>query len=79
MAPSLLGRDSSNQVQVIDAGVSRKHCSVSEVSSGVFEIADLDSHNGTFVNGTKVSRTDHPARRPDSYREQRICVPHRPG
>lgn len=55
--PLSLGRDSSNQVQVIDAGVSRKHCSVIEVSSGVFEIADLDSHNGTFVNGTKVTRT----------------------
>ena len=25
-------------------------------SPGVFEIADLDSHNGTFVNGTKVNR-----------------------
>ncbi len=51
-----LGRDSSNQVEVKDAAVSRKHCSVSEVSSGVFEITDLDSHNGTFVNGNKVSR-----------------------
>jgi len=54
--PLSLGRDASNQVEVSDAAVSRKHCSVSEVSSGVFEIADLDSHNGTSVNGTKVSR-----------------------
>jgi transcriptional regulator with GAF, ATPase, and Fis domain len=29
---------------------------VSEVSTDVFEIADLDSHNGTFVNGARVSR-----------------------
>ncbi len=29
---------------------------MSEVSSGVFEIADLDSHNGTFLNEIKVSR-----------------------
>jgi Nif-specific regulatory protein len=36
--------------------VSRKHCSVSEVASGVFELADLDSHNGTLLNGTQVSR-----------------------
>ena len=54
--PLFMGRDSSNQVVVSDAAVSRKHCSVSEFSSGVFEIADLDSHNGTSVNGTKVSR-----------------------
>jgi transcriptional regulator with GAF, ATPase, and Fis domain len=55
-SPLFLGRDSSNQVELADAAVSRKHCSISELSSGVFEIADLDSHNGTFVNGTKVSR-----------------------
>jgi transcriptional regulator with GAF, ATPase, and Fis domain len=55
--PLSMGRDASNRMEVKDAAVSRKHCSVSEVSSGVFEIADLDSHNGTSVNGTKVSRT----------------------
>jgi transcriptional regulator with GAF, ATPase, and Fis domain len=54
--PLILGRDPSNQVEVSDPAVSRKHCSVSEVSAGVFEIADLDSHNGTFVNQTRVSR-----------------------
>jgi transcriptional regulator with GAF, ATPase, and Fis domain len=52
-----LGRDPSNHVEVRDAAVSRKHCSVSEIASGAFELADLDSHNGTSVNGTKVSRT----------------------
>jgi transcriptional regulator with GAF, ATPase, and Fis domain/pSer/pThr/pTyr-binding forkhead associated (FHA) protein len=51
-----LGRDASNQIVVGDAGVSRKHCSVTEVASGVFELADLDSHNGTLLNGTQVSR-----------------------
>src|SRR5271169_636991 len=51
--PLFVGRDPSNQVRAdaSDATVSRRHCSVIEVSSGVFEIADLDSHNGTFVNG----------------------------
>ena len=51
-----LGRDPSNKVMVSDLAVSRKHCTVSAVSNGVFEIVDLDSHNGTFVNGTQVSR-----------------------
>jgi transcriptional regulator with GAF, ATPase, and Fis domain len=54
--PLILGRDPSNQLEVGDPAVSRKHCSVSEVSADVFEVADLDSHNGTFVNGTRVSR-----------------------
>jgi Nif-specific regulatory protein len=54
--PLSLGRDASNKIVVSDAAVSRKHCSVSEVASGVFEIADLDSHNGTLLNGTRVSR-----------------------
>ena len=51
-----LGRDASNQIVVTDAAVSRRHCSVSEVASGVFELADLDSHNGTLLNGTRVTR-----------------------
>ena len=54
--PLILGRDPSNQLEVGDPAVSRKHCSVSEVSTDVFEIADLDSHNGTIVNGARVSR-----------------------
>jgi Nif-specific regulatory protein len=51
-----MGRDASNQVEVGDPAVSRKHCSINALSTGDFEIADLDSHNGTSVNGTKVSR-----------------------
>jgi transcriptional regulator with GAF, ATPase, and Fis domain len=51
-----LGRDASNQIVVSDAAVSRRHCSVSKVAGGVFELADLDSHNGTLLNGTQVSR-----------------------
>jgi two-component system, NtrC family, response regulator HydG len=54
--PLILGRDASNQLEVGDPAVSRKHCSVSEVSADVFEVTDLDSHNGTFVNGARVSR-----------------------
>jgi transcriptional regulator with GAF, ATPase, and Fis domain len=55
--PLFMGRDASNQVEVGDPAVSRRHCSISTHASGAFEIADLDSHNGTSVNGTKVSRT----------------------
>jgi len=52
-----LGRDPANQVMVGEPAVSRKHCTISEISSGIFEIADHDSHNGTFVNGVQVTRS----------------------
>ena len=55
--PLSLGRDPANQLMIGDPAVSRKHCTVSEVSPGTFEITDHDSHNGTFVNGVQVSQT----------------------
>ena len=50
-----LGRDTSNGVQIGDATVSKKHCAI-EASDDSFELVDLDSHNGTFVNGIPVKR-----------------------
>ncbi len=46
-----LGRDTANQIMIGDSAVSRKHCTISQVSEGIYEISDLESHNGTFVNG----------------------------
>ncbi len=54
--PLSVGRDPSNQVMVGEPAVSRKHCAIIEVSNGIYEIADLDSHNGTFVNGIQVNQ-----------------------
>jgi len=50
-----LGRDNSNGVQIGDATVSKKHCAIG-AANGDFELVDLDSHNGTFVNGIPVKR-----------------------
>jgi pSer/pThr/pTyr-binding forkhead associated (FHA) protein len=50
-----------------DSALSRKHCAISQVSAGVYEISDLESYNGTFVNGIKITRT--PIQHGD-----RICV-----
>ncbi len=50
-----LGRDNSNTVQIGDATVSKKHCAI-EAANGRFELIDLESHNGTFVNGIPVKR-----------------------
>jgi pSer/pThr/pTyr-binding forkhead associated (FHA) protein len=48
-----LGRDPANQVAVVDPSVSRKHC-MFRPEDGRFQIKDLDSRNGTLVNGVPV-------------------------
>jgi Nif-specific regulatory protein len=50
-----VGRDSSNQLCLQDRAVSRKHFSISETDAA-FHLVDLDSRNGTFVNGIPVRR-----------------------
>ncbi len=49
-----LGRDPTNAVTVADASVSRKHCLLRREEDGRFQIKDLDSRNGTLVNGLAV-------------------------
>jgi transcriptional regulator with GAF, ATPase, and Fis domain len=48
-----LGREASNGIAIIDPSVSRKHCTVSG-QDGRFRVRDLDSRNGTLVNGAGV-------------------------
>ena len=41
---------------IVDAPlVSRVHCRVTALATGELEVTDLDSTNGTFVNGARVS------------------------
>ena len=49
-----LGREPTNAVAVADASVSRKHCLLRREEDGRFQIKDLDSRNGTMVNGLAV-------------------------
>jgi Nif-specific regulatory protein len=50
-----IGRDGSNDVCLADDAVSGKHCKIQQ-SAGGYEILDMDSHNGTFVNGIPIRR-----------------------
>ena len=50
-----IGRDESSQLRLIDSAVSRRHCTIQQ--NGLeFELVDLDSRNGTFLNGIPIRR-----------------------
>ena len=53
--PISIGRSSANDFRLVDPAVSRQHCTI-ELVEGGYELTDLDSHNGTFVNGVPVRR-----------------------
>ncbi len=48
-----IGREASNGIAVVDPSVSRKHCLVNW-QDGRFRVRDLDSRNGTLVNGAGI-------------------------
>jgi Nif-specific regulatory protein len=48
-----IGRDTSNSVRLVDPSVSRKHSLIKREEERC-KIVDLDSFNGTFINGTPI-------------------------
>jgi ABC-type multidrug transport system ATPase subunit len=51
-----IGRDGANTWLINDPRVSRFHAEIVLESSGTYQIRDLKSFNGTFVNGRAVTR-----------------------
>lgn len=49
----LLGRLPENDLEISDTKVSREHCRITQ-ENGAYTIKDLDSSNGTFVNGERI-------------------------
>jgi len=49
-----IGRGAENTVTIDDDSVSRRHCII-QISDDQFEIRDLNSTNGTFLNGVRIA------------------------
>jgi hypothetical protein len=50
-----IGRSPDNDIIVAALGVSKQHAELRRTSAGRYSIIDLGSHNGTYVNGTRIS------------------------
>ncbi|MFN0111899.1 MAG: MFS transporter [Blastocatellia bacterium] len=53
--PITLGKVAENDIVIADGAISRRHAEIEMRADGVF-IKDLNSLNGTFVNGKKISQ-----------------------
>ena len=49
----MIGRDSTNEIVINDAEVSRRHAHLT-FQGGKYVLEDLGSTNGTFVNGIRL-------------------------
>jgi ABC transport system ATP-binding/permease protein len=53
-----IGRRPDNDVVLADLGVSKLHAEMRMSATGRYQIFDLGSHNGTFVNGNRVNQAE---------------------
>ncbi len=53
-----IGRRPDNDIVVHDLGVSKQHAELRRLADRHVPIIDLGSHNGTFVNGTRVNQAE---------------------
>ena len=49
-----IGRANENDIILTDTRVSRQHAQIVQADNGTFTITDLNSLNGTFVNGQRI-------------------------
>ncbi|MFF0886509.1 FHA domain-containing protein [Streptomyces sp. NPDC001046] len=50
-----IGRAADNDLVIDDLVVSRRHAELRALPDGTYEITDLGSHNGTYLNGSPVT------------------------
>ncbi len=52
----VVGREHDLPLRIDDPGISRHHCRIERNDRGYFEVQDLDSRFGTFVEGNAIQR-----------------------
>ena len=52
-----IGRSNTNNVMLTDMSVSREHAKIIRFDNGAYSITDLNSTNGTYVNGQRINGT----------------------
>ena len=52
-----IGREKGNLIQLVHKGVSRRHVMIKWTGAG-YKLMDLNSTNGTFVNGERINATE---------------------
>ncbi|MFW5740047.1 MAG: FHA domain-containing protein, partial [Myxococcota bacterium] len=57
---AIVGHSPTCDIVVRDPEISRKHCAI-EVRDGVYRVRDLDSTNGTFLQGIRVADAEVPS------------------
>jgi diguanylate cyclase (GGDEF)-like protein len=55
--PIVIGREETADLPLDEEGISRRHVRIERDQAGSYRLSDLDSTNGTFVNGRSVSQT----------------------
>ncbi|MDQ7779961.1 MAG: sigma 54-interacting transcriptional regulator, partial [Planctomycetota bacterium] len=51
-----IGRGAANTIQILDIKASREHCRIERAERGGYKLIDLESQNGTLINGAKVNQ-----------------------
>jgi len=67
-----IGRAKGNRVVIEDGAASRHHCEVRSTDDGEYALVDLESANGTHVNGLRV--TSHPLEAEDRIKIGRTII-----
>ena len=57
-APTVIGRDTTANIQIPDSNISRAHAEIFLDATGVWVLRDLGSTNGSFVNGVEWDTTE---------------------
>jgi two-component system cell cycle response regulator len=55
---TIIGRGKETQIRIEDPGASRAHARVLQGAGGLYEVEDLGSTNGTFVDGKRIERVE---------------------